>query len=129
MRHGEGSDDNEAIEEDEGTTTAERVAQYKALTPLLEAMFREFRELAKKKPDGALNKRKVAMVNRLLKDVLVIVEGEPNRQYLDLLDEDDVPQNSDVLLILSQFDAALTAFHKRYYRRSGGVFDYQWHIE
>lgn len=116
-------------EDNEGATTAERVAQYKALVPLLEAMFREFRELAKKKPDGALNKRKVAMVNRLLKDLLVIVEEEPNRPYLDLLDEEDLPQNSDVLLILSQFDAALKAFHARYYRTDPETLDSQWHTK
>jgi hypothetical protein len=116
-------------EDNEDTTTAERVAQYQALMPLLEAMFREFRELAKKKPDGALNKRKVAMVNRLLKDVLAIVEDEPSRLYLDLLEEDDLPQNSDVLLILSQFDAAMKAFHSRYYRTDPTTFESQWNIE
>lgn len=108
-------------------TTVERATQYNALMPLLEAMFREFRELAKKKPEGVLNKRKVDMVNRLLKDVLTIVEDEPNRPYLDLLDEDDLPQNSDVLLILSQFEASMKVFQNRYY----GVLDgrLQWRTE
>lgn len=96
-------------------TTVERVRQYEALMPLLVAMFGEFKELSKKKSDGVLNKRKVELVNRLLKDVLVILEDQPTRQYLDLLDEDDIPQNSDVLLILSQFEAAMKAFHSRYY--------------
>ncbi len=117
------------VEDSEDATTPERVAQYQALMPLLEAMFREFKELAKKKPDGALNTRKVAMVNRLLKDVLAIVEDEPTKPYLDLLDEDDLPQNSDVLLILSQFDAALTAFYKRYYRTDPKTFNSQWYTE
>ncbi len=83
--------------------------------PLLRAMFDEFKELSKKKPDAVLNKRKVELVNRLLKDVLAILEDEPSRPYLDLLDEDDLPQNSDVLLMLSQFVAAMSAFHDRYF--------------
>src|SRR5437867_860421 len=94
--------------------TDDQVAKCETLRPLLQAMFVEFKELSRKKPDGVLNKRKVAIVNRLLKDVLFILEDEPTRPYLDLLDEDDLPQNSDVLLMLSQFDAALDAFYDRY---------------
>ena len=96
-------------------TTIERVQQYEALMPLLQAMFNEFKELSKKKPDAVLNKRKVELVNRLLKDVLTILEDELNKPYLDLLDEDDLPQNSDVLLMLGQFVAAMVAFHNRYF--------------
>ena len=104
--------------ETESYTTAERLAQYETLNPLVTAMFTEFKELSKKKPEGVLNKRKVELVNRLLKDVLLVLEEEPSKPYLDLLDEDDLPQNSDVLLMLSQFEAALKAFKNRYY-----VFD------
>ena len=103
------------LEPDEDRTTIERVRQYETLMPLLAAMFNEFKELSKKKPDGALNKRKIELVNRLLRDVLVVLEDEATKPYLDLLDEHDVPQNSDVMLILSQFDAAMRAFHNRYY--------------
>ncbi|MSP74702.1 MAG: hypothetical protein EXR12_01060 [Rhodospirillaceae bacterium] len=84
--------------------------------PLLSAMFLEFQEAAKKKPDGVLNKRKVEIVNRLLVDVLTIVDGEPSRAYLDKLDEDDVPQNGDVTLMLGQTVAAMKAFREKYHR-------------
>ena len=40
-------------------TTAEKGEKYDSLMPLLEAMFREFQDSAKEKPDGVLNKRKV----------------------------------------------------------------------
>ncbi|MFL5352285.1 hypothetical protein [Archangium sp.] len=85
------------------------------LMPLLSAMFRDFQELAKKKPEGALNKRKVEIVNRLLRDVYHIIEGETAHAYLDLLDEDDLPQNSDVVLILGQAVAAMEAFKDKYH--------------
>jgi hypothetical protein len=88
------------------------------LMPLLEAMFREFQLANKKKADAPLNKRKVEIVNRLLKDVFDILEGEAMRSYLDLLDEDDLPQNSDVVLMLGQTVAAMEAFEKKYHRYS-----------
>lgn len=93
-----------------------RGAVHDDLMPLLQAMFREFQDASKKKPDGVLNKQKVLIANRLLESVLSILEGEPTRAYLDSLNEDDLPQNSDVLLILGQTVAAMEAFHKKYFR-------------
>lgn len=96
-------------------TTTERVALYENLEPLLEAMYKEFQELSRKKQDGVLNKNKIQVVNRLLKDVLTILEEEPSRGYLDLVNEDDMPQNSDVALFLSQYRAAMKQFHEKYF--------------
>ena len=96
------------------------------LMPLVEAMLREFQELSKKKPDGALNKRKVEIVNRLLQEVHRLLEGEPTRVYLDLLDEDDLPQNSDVVLILSQTVVAMTRFRDTHYRYSQAREEWAW---
>jgi hypothetical protein len=108
-------------------TTQEKVSQYNAIMPLLEAMFRDFQDLSKKKPDSALNKSKVKIANRLLTDVLAILDGEPNRGYLDLFDEDDLPQYSDVVLMLGQAVAAMERFKKRYHGRA--QYSYGWAIE
>jgi hypothetical protein len=108
------------------TTTARKAGKYESLMPLLEAMFREFQDLAKKKPDAALNKSKVAIVNRLLKDVFEILDGEDSRGYLDLLDEDDLPQYSDVVIILGQARAAMEGFHNKYY--GGSDRGYGWGV-
>lgn len=94
--------------------------------PLLSAMFREFQDLSKKKPDGALNKRKVEIVNRLLRDVLQLVEGEASRGYLDLLDEDVMPQNSDVVLILGQAKAAMEAYKEKYHGWNALIREFGW---
>ncbi len=98
-----------------GKTTQAKVDAYKTLNPLLEAMYKEFQELSKKKQDGQVGKTKVKMVNRLLKAIHELLQDEPNRGYLDELNEDDLPQNIDVVLILSQTAAAMDAYYKQYY--------------
>jgi hypothetical protein len=97
------------------TVSAEKAENYEDLMPLLEAMANEFRDATKKKPDAVLNKKKVSIVNRLLVDVLKLLDGEPQRRYLDMLDEDDLPQNSDVSLMMGQIIAAMEAFKARYH--------------
>lgn len=93
--------------------------RYELVAPLLHALQKEFQEAARKKPEATLNKKKVQIANRLLQDVLEILAGEPSHAYIDLLDEDDLPQNSDVSLILGQAAAAMEAFKAKYYRWNG----------
>jgi hypothetical protein len=100
-------------------TTQAKVDQFKMLSPLLDAMYKEFQELSKKKQDGQVGPTKAKMVNRLLKDIHLLLDAEPNRTYLDLLDEDDLPQNSDVVIILGQTQAAMEAFTAKYRYRDG----------
>ena len=96
-------------------TTLEKGKKHEELNPLLQAMYREFADLSKKKPDGVLNKNKIQMVNRLLKEILELLEDEPNIRFLDLLDEEEIPQYSDVVLILSQYSAAMKQFRDMHY--------------
>jgi hypothetical protein len=50
-------------------------------------------------------------------------------EFLDLLNEDDVPQLSDVTLILSQYVAAMEAFKRKYYGWDDLVKTAHWHIK
>jgi hypothetical protein len=99
-------------------TAPEKASQYDVLSPLLNSMYDEFQELSKKKPDGQVGKTKVMMVNRLLKGIHQILGSEDAFEYLDVLDEDSLPQNSDVVLILGQTKAAMKTFRERYFNRS-----------
>jgi hypothetical protein len=103
-------------------TTREKVKVYETTRPLLAAMRNELKELSKKKPEATLSKSKVTIINRLLTDLTELLKDEPNSKYLDLLSDDDLPQYSDVVLILSQFDAAMDAFRKAHmiYRSGEG---------
>lgn len=90
--------------------------------PLLRDMSRNFADFAKKKPDATLSKQKVEIVNRLLRDILVILQGEPTASYLDLLDDQVLPQNSDVVLVLGQFVVAMDRFAAKYQRKDDDMF-------
>ncbi|EBU0953612.1 hypothetical protein CQL35_21580, partial [Salmonella enterica] len=94
-------------------TSQDKAKTHDTTTPLLKAMYFEFKEISKKKPDSAISKGKIKIVNRLLEKVKIVLEDEESIIFLDLLDEDDVPQASDVTLILSQYVAAMDAFREK----------------
>jgi len=105
-------------------TTAIKAEVHDVTTPLLKAMYNEFRELSKKKQDGAVSKSKIKLINRLLVKCREVLKDELSIEYLDLLDEDEVPQNSDVVLMLSQYVAAMDQFHDTYYGWTGSEHDW-----
>jgi hypothetical protein len=100
-------------------TTAKKAAAHDVMMPLLNAMYEEFKDLAKKKPESAVSKSKLKIANRLLGKVREVLITEESIEFLDLLDEDDVPQVSDVTLIFSQYVAAMQAFKGKYYGWNG----------
>lgn len=97
-------------------TTGEKVKNYEILSPVFEAIFREVKELSKKKQDGVLNKLKVDMINKILEQLKGVLSNEPTVQFLELLDNETLPTNSDAVLMLSQFEAAMAQFKAKYYQ-------------
>jgi hypothetical protein len=95
--------------------TEEQAATYDRLVPMLEAAHREMTELSKKKQDGVVNTLKIKMLNRLLGELSKIIEKDPSHAFVDMLDEETLPQNSDAVLILSQWQAALKQYKDRHY--------------
>jgi hypothetical protein len=108
---------------------SDKGASHDSLMPLLQAMFREFQDASKKKADAVLNKRKVEIVNRLLADVFKILDGEHTRAYVDLLDDNDLPQNGDVVLILGQAVAAMEAFKSKYFSWDSSQMEDRWMLD
>ena len=100
--------------EGERVTTNEAVEIYVASCDVFQGLMSEMRELSKKKPEMTLSKSKVKILNRILTDIQSILKKEPEGKYLDLLDDDDLPQNSDAILVMVQYEKALLAFEKRY---------------
>ena len=108
-------------------TTDKKSSAHDTTMPLLEAMYIEFKEISKKKPDAAISKSKINIANRLLKEIRIVLSDEASITFLDILDEDDVPQASDVTLILSQYVAAMKAFKKKYHGWDG--IEHEWFIK
>jgi len=101
----------------EHITTTDSVKTYDSAKGVFDALLHEIRELSKKKPDATLSKSKVNLINAVLIDLLTILNREPEGKYLRVLEDDDLPQVSDALMMMAQFNAALMAFRVRYYKR------------
>ncbi|RVC81498.1 hypothetical protein EN745_09670 [Mesorhizobium sp. M4A.F.Ca.ET.022.05.2.1] len=69
---------------------------------------------------------KVKLVNRVLADLLIFLKGEPASKYLEELDEDALPQMSDAVLTMVQFETALEAFHSKYHKYFGEYGRHYW---
>lgn len=68
----------------------------------------EFQTLSGKKPNDVVNEFKVKYVNQTLTDAnLVLGEDKPYKNF-ELFNEDELPTNSDVLMILSLYLDRLT---------------------
>ncbi|MBR1146319.1 hypothetical protein [Bradyrhizobium sp. AUGA SZCCT0431] len=100
----------------ENITNAAHVDIYAAGNEIFEALLEEVRELSKKKPDATMSSGKVKIVNRVLKDLLTFLKDEPEGKYLEELDDDELPQVSDALLVMVQFNTALKKFFERHHR-------------
>lgn len=99
--------------------TKEKTEQFDMLFPILDSVFSELKELSKKKQDGALNELKVKMTNRILTKIKMILDNDPTVEFLDLLDEVALPTNSDAVLIIAQFKAAMEQYKAKHYGWNG----------
>jgi hypothetical protein len=117
---------NSDMELDHVTTEAV-VAAYKSSSPIFDGVLREVRELSKKKPEATISAGKVKIINRILDDLLAFLKDEPEGKYLELLDDESLPQISDAVLTMVQFETALKSFKCRYNKRVHGEFgDFHW---
>lgn len=111
------------IKQQEKNTTKEQISLYGTISPLLQHAFSEVKEFSKKKQEEQLNLNKVKTINRLLEKAKELLKNEPTNEFLDLLNEDDLPSNSDAVLTMSQFIAAMNKFHSDHYHLNGWDID------
>jgi len=104
--------------------TEEQIEKYKMLSKLLDSIYMELKDFSKKKPDEALNKFKIKTINRVLEQIKDVLSSEPTIDFLDILDEETIPSNSDAVLIIGQFNAAMAQFKSTYYGYDG--YDHRW---
>ena len=89
----------------------DQIEQFIKLLLQIDKLLKDFTDLSKKKPNDAVNKFKIQFVNKLL----IQSNGTLTKKHIPFddfteFDEDDLPTNSDVLLIISQYDACLKNF-------------------
>ncbi|STQ89715.1 hypothetical protein [Iodobacter fluviatilis] len=101
---------------------------FEKLSGQLLSIYEEISLLSKKSPNDAVNKFKLKFVNDLMlkSNDYLSLKYKPFDGF-DKFDEDDIPQNSDVVFILSQY---LQCFEKlradNVVIRNGAWF---WHVE
>lgn len=93
----------------------EKVEKFDVLEPILHTIYGEMKELSTKKQDLVLNKLKIKMINNILEQMKKILMDEPAIEFLDLLDEETLPSNSDVVLIIAHYIEVMRQFKSKYY--------------
>lgn len=102
------------------------VDKFQRLSPLLDSIFVEMKEFSKKNPNENLNSLKVKMINRILAQVKEFLVTDPNVEFLELLDDETLPSNSDTVLIIGQFRAILNQFESRFYFYDDVAVEERW---
>jgi len=93
--------------------TERDVSRFIMIYPMIVSIKHEMSTLSAKKQDGVLNNLKVKIINKLINSARELLVKEPTLEYLEQLDVDMLPQNSDVTLILSQYIEALDQYRKK----------------
>ena len=77
---------------------------FEKLSGQLLSTYEEISLLSKKNPNDAVNKFKLKFINRLITDSNIYLD-EKYRPFddFDSFEEDDIPHNSDIVFILSQY--------------------------
>ncbi len=90
--------------------TKKEVDTFEKAQAQLEGLHSEISALSKKSQNDALNKFKLKFVNQILSEANSVL-GEKYKPFTDftLFDENDIPTNSDVAMMLTQY---LSCFEK-----------------
>lgn len=90
--------------------TKQEVDNFEKLQSQLEGLHNEISALSKKSQNDALNKFKLKFVNKIISDSNELL-GDNYKPFsdFDTFDENDMPSNSDVAMMLTQY---LSCFEK-----------------
>lgn len=106
-----------------------KIDEYSLLNSLFTSLLREIKELSKKKPDEVINTFKAKSINKILERVKKLLIDEPTNEFLEIIDVDTLPSNSDVVIIMVQFEASLTKFYYKYTKSYRGSSIREWDID
>jgi len=64
------------------------------------------------------------MINKVLERVKKLLTADPTIKFLELLDDETLPSNSDAVFIIAQYDAAMEQYKGKHYRYESGIGDH-----
>ena len=81
----------------------DKIEKFEKLHIQIKDMYNELSILSKKSPDGAINKFKLKFINQLIEEANQFLK-ERYKPFADFekFEEEDIPFNSDVVMIISQ---------------------------
>lgn len=90
--------------EEKNIMTENDVQKFEKLKIQIEEIYKEISILSKKSPDSAINEFKLKLVNNLLTiaNELLVGSYKPFDDF-DVFNDDELPSNSDVVMIISQY--------------------------
>lgn len=100
------------------------VEEFELLFPMLDSLMFEVKALSQKKQDGVLNTLKVKMINKIISRIKELLKNDPSAEFIELLDEEALPTNSDALFMIVQFKSAMEQFKNKYH--GDRDFEYSW---
>ena len=101
----------------------EDVWEFEKLEQQLHSFLAEISELSKKKPNDGLNKFKLKFINSTLDGLNKLIgEHRPFAEF-ETFNVDDLPTNSDVVVILAQYATATYNFRRDHTAEE----NYKWH--
>jgi len=105
------------------------VDRYQRVQSQLEAFHREFEGLAKKTPNAALNTFKLKIVNQAIDDANGVLGKDflPIRDFAQFNDE-ELPSNSDVSMVLAQYLEAMEVLRCRNIKRDS-IGRWYWDVD
>jgi hypothetical protein len=104
------------------------VQEFERVEQQLHSMLTEMSELSKKKANDGLNKFKLKLVNVLLEKMNKILEAQKPFKDFEIFDENDIPTNSDVVVMLSQYAAAIFQLRAENTQWNRTVHEWVWLI-
>ena len=88
---------------------------YGLYAPFFEALYHEFRQQTRKRPDELLNKYKTECLNRVLRPLKEMMKDEEYAEMLELAECSDGEcgmSSSDVMILLTQYKSALNKYRR-----------------
>jgi hypothetical protein len=105
----------------------EDIFEFEKLEQQLYSFHAEISELSRKKPNDALNKFKLQLINATLTGLNALLGDHRPFDDFEKFDVDDLPTNSDVVVILGQYAGAAYNF-RREHTQLVSFDDWRWVI-